>query len=113
MKYGRLIGQCIKKYFACVLAVVIFMDGQAGSSMVYAAGRNTVFDVGIHGEDIKANMEDGMSLVQTKGLETIIGLDRTDDLIKRDHGTDWQALRDEVLKGEDKRGEIPAAEEVK
>lgn len=113
MKYNRLIGQYVKKYFACVLAVVIFMDGQAGSSMVYAAGRNTVFDVGIHGEDIKGNMEADMSLVQTEEPETALGLDRTDDLIKRDHGTDWQALSDEVLKGENKRGEVPAAEEVK
>lgn len=113
MKYNRLIGQYVKKYFACVLAVVIFMDGQAGSSMVYAAGRNTVFDVGIHGEDIKGNMEADMSLVKTEEPETALGLDRTDDLIKRDHGTDWQALSDEVLKGENKRGEVPAAEEVK
>lgn len=113
MKYNRLIGQYVKKYFACVLAAVIFMDGQAGSSMVYAAGRNTVFDVGIHEEDIKGNMEADMSLVQTEEPETALGLDRTDDLIKRDHGTDWQALSDEVLKGENKRGEVPAAEEVK
>ena len=113
MKYNRLIGQYVKKYFACVLAAVIFMDGQAGSSMVYAAGRNTVFDVGIHGEDIKGNMEADMSLVQKEETETALGLDRTDDLIKRDHGTDWQALSDEVLKGENKRGEVPAAEEVK
>ena len=113
MKYNRLIGQYVKKYFACVLAAVIFMDGQAGSSMVYAAGRNTVFDVGIHGEDIKGNMEADMSLVQTEEPETALGLDRIDDLIKRDHGTDWQALSDEVLKGENKRGEVPAAEEVK
>ena len=70
MKYNRLIGQYVKKYFACVLAVVIFMDGQAGSSMVYAAGRNTVFDVGIHGEDIKGNMEADMSLVKTEEPET-------------------------------------------
>ena len=113
MKYGRLIGQCIKKYFACILAVIVLINGLAGNSMVYAAGRNTVFDVGIYGEDIKGNMEANMSLAQTEGLEAIIGLDRTDDFTKKDHGMDWQALSDEVLRGADKRGEVPVTEEVK
>ena len=34
MKYNRLIGQYVKKYFACVLAAVIFMDGQAGRQRI-------------------------------------------------------------------------------